>query len=137
MSTPVIVPRGGRLSLPRRSLAILAVGVASLLARLSPRRIRVALTLLRAGAAPAGYDQASRARHAVVTTSVRCAGDGCLQRSLAAALMCRAQGVWPTWCVGVRTEPFGAHAWVEAEGRPVDEPDPPGHYHPILTVPPR
>jgi hypothetical protein len=23
------------------------------------------------------------------------------------------RGVWPTWCTGVRTPPFSAHAWVE------------------------
>jgi hypothetical protein len=65
-----------------------------------------------------------------------CAGEGCLQRSLATALLCRLRGSWPTWCTGVRTMPFGAHAWVEADGVPVDEPDPPGHYRPVITVPP-
>ncbi|MFJ8716444.1 lasso peptide biosynthesis B2 protein [Streptomyces violaceus] len=33
----------------------------------------------------------------------------------------------PTWCSGVRTSPFAAHAWVEADDRPVG--DPPGHRH--------
>ncbi|MEV0398933.1 lasso peptide biosynthesis B2 protein [Actinoallomurus sp. NPDC050550] len=137
MSAPVTVTGGGRLPLFLRSLTFLVVGAARVLARLPPRRIRVILVLLRAGARPADYDRARRARHAVVTTSVLCAGEGCLQRSLATALLCRAYGVWPTWHVGVRTEPFMAHAWVEAEGRPVDEPDPPGYYHSILSVPPR
>jgi hypothetical protein len=72
----------------------------------------------------------------VVAVSVLCAGEGCLQRSLATALLCRMRGSWPTWCTGVRTMPFGAHAWVEADGVPVDEPHQPGHYRPVITVPP-
>jgi hypothetical protein len=32
-------------------------------------------------------------------------------------LLCRLRGQWPTWCVGAwRIPPFGAHAWVEADG---------------------
>jgi hypothetical protein len=71
-----------------------------------------------------------------VAVSVLCAGEGCLQRSLATALLCRLRGTWPTWCTGVRTMPFSAHAWVEADGEPVDEPHPAGHYRPVITVPP-
>ncbi|WP_309485574.1 lasso peptide biosynthesis B2 protein [Streptomyces sp. WELS2] len=45
------------------------------------------------------------------------------------------RGHWTTWCSGVRTSPFGAHARVEAEGRPVGEPEDTTTYRPILTVP--
>jgi hypothetical protein len=58
----------------------------------------------------------------VVSVSTLCAGQGCLPRSIAAALLCRARGSWPGWCVGVRTAPFAAHAWIEADGDPVGEP---------------
>ncbi|EQD88249.1 transglutaminase superfamily protein [Saccharopolyspora erythraea NRRL 2338] len=84
---------------------------------------------------PATAGQASAAREQVVSVSLRCAGQGCLQRSIATALLCRARGTRPTWCTGVRTQPFAAHAWVEAEGRLIGEPHPKGHYTP-LTVPP-
>jgi hypothetical protein len=94
------------------------------------------LELLRRGAAPATYEQARAAREAVVATSVVCAGEGCLQRALATALLCRLRGVWPTWCIGVRTAPFAAHAWVEVASEPVDEPHPPGYYRRIITIPP-
>ncbi|GAA1118406.1 lasso peptide biosynthesis B2 protein [Nocardiopsis composta] len=40
---------------------------------------------------------------------------------IAAALLCRAGGTWPDWCTGVALQPSRAHAWVEAEGRPIGE----------------
>jgi hypothetical protein len=60
----------------------------------------------------------------------------CLQRAIATALLCRLGGVWPTWCTGVRTAPFAAHAWIEVDGQPVGEPYPAGYHHPIITIPP-
>ncbi|GAA0416572.1 hypothetical protein GCM10010357_42490 [Streptomyces luteireticuli] len=115
--------------------ALLAVAVARPLAALAPRRIRRVLTAARHGARPATAEQTLAARRAVVSASARCAGEGCLQRSIATALLCRMRGVWPEWCTGVRTEPFRAHAWVQAEGRPVGEPHPDGYYRPLMSVP--
>jgi hypothetical protein len=46
------------------------------------------------------------------------------------------RGVWPTWTTGVRTPPFTAHAWVEAEGRRVGEPAETDNYRTMLAVPP-
>ncbi|MFC8006838.1 lasso peptide biosynthesis B2 protein [Streptomyces olivaceus] len=126
------------LPLRHRPAALLAVAAARLLATRSPHRITQLLGQLRRGAAPATTAQARAARAAVVTVSRRCAtSSGCLQRSLAATLLCRMRGVWPTWCTGVRTQPFSAHAWITAEGDPVAEPYRADYYLPILTVPPR
>lgn len=91
------------------------------------------LHLLARKARPATYDEALAARSRVVAVSLLCAGDGCLPRSIATALLCRSHGSWPTWRSGVRTNPFYAHAWVEAEGRPVGEPRA-RSFTPILTV---
>ncbi|MBB5915996.1 hypothetical protein BJY24_004908 [Nocardia transvalensis] len=113
-----------------------AVTAAGVLARLPPRRLRRVLTVLRRGAAPADYDHALRARRAVTAVSTRCAGLYCLQRSLATAVLCRLHGTWPTWRTGIRTSPTAAHAWVEADGRPVGEPPDTASYHPMLTVAP-
>lgn len=118
-----------------RAAALLATTVARCLIRLSPGRLRRLLETLRYGAAPATAGQALAARQAVVTVSARCAGEGCLQRSVATALLCRGRGTWPTWCTGVRSDPFRAHAWVEAEGEPVGEPASTALFHRILTVP--
>lgn len=126
-----------RVTWRRRLLARCAVCCALPLARLSPARLRAVLSRARRGARPAGYDDVLAARNAVNAVSPTCAGPaGCLPRSLATALLCRAHGQWPTWCVGARRlPPFAAHAWVEAEGRPVGEGHPPDYFRAFFTVP--
>lgn len=122
MSTPeTLFHISDRIPVRPRFLARVAVAAALALARLPPRHIRVILTWLRGRAGKANYGQAGQARQAVVAVSVTCAGKGCLPRSIATALLCRMRGYWPVWRVGARSAPFGAHAWVEAEGRAVDE----------------
>jgi hypothetical protein len=123
--------------LRRRMVAHLAVGGARLLAAQSPQRIRTVLGRLRRGARPATLEQAKAARDIVVAVSLACAGrEGCLTRSLATALLCRLRGQWPTWCVGARRlPPFGAHAWVEADGVMVGEDYPPDYFRTLLSVP--
>ncbi|MER6813049.1 lasso peptide biosynthesis B2 protein [Spirillospora sp. NPDC000708] len=118
---PVALEPSVPLTRRRRAGARAAVGAARLIAALPPRRLRRVLAFLRRGARPASGEEALAARQAVVTVSVQCAGQGCLQRSLATVLLCRASGTWPDWCTGVRLEPFRAHAWVEAGGAPVGE----------------
>ncbi len=58
----------------------------------------------------------------------------CLETSVALVLfaaLCRRS---LDWCVGVRLGPFESHAWVEAAGEPVREPDRVRLFHKILTV---
>jgi Transglutaminase-like superfamily len=136
MSTPRTLEHRQRLPAHHHALALLAVGTARLLATLPPGRLRRVLELARRGARAATVKQAQTARRAVVAVSVRCAGQGCLQRSIAATLYCRSRGTWPTWCTGVRTSPFGAHAWIEVDGQPIGELYPAGYYRPLITVPP-
>ncbi|HET9254104.1 MAG TPA: lasso peptide biosynthesis B2 protein [Pseudonocardiaceae bacterium] len=136
MSVPVALEHQYRLPPQQRILALLVVGAARLLATRRPRRVRRVLELIRRGARPATAAQALTARQAVVAVSVRCAGNGCLQRSIAAALYCRAHGSWPTWCTGVRTSPFASHAWIQVDDQPIGELYPAGHYRPLLTIPP-
>lgn len=117
-----------------RQVARCTVVAAWLLIRLSPARQRRVLSLAVRGARPAPYGKALDCRQAVVTVSRKCAGLGCLQRSVATVLLCRMSGVWPEWCTGVRTEPFRAHAWVEAEGRPVGEGDDLRLFHKMMRI---
>ncbi|UNO38690.1 lasso peptide biosynthesis B2 protein [Streptomyces sp. MST-110588] len=137
MSTVVPHRADLRLTPGRRLLTALAVYAARRLARKPPAHIRTVLTRLRKGARPATYAEAQTAREAVLAVSLRCAGpEGCLPRSLATVLLCRAGGTWPAWVVGVRARPpFGAHAWVEAEGRMVDEEAGPEYFRALFTVP--
>ncbi|TJZ49582.1 lasso peptide biosynthesis B2 protein [Streptomyces piniterrae] len=136
MSMPVALAERRRLPPHRRLVPLVAVGIARLLAKAKPARLRTVLEFARRGAAPATADQTLAAREAVVSVSLRCAGQGCLQRSIATALLCRTRGVWPTWCTGVRTHPFAAHAWVEVDGRPIGEPHPKGHFKPLISIHP-
>ncbi|HEY6422607.1 MAG TPA: lasso peptide biosynthesis B2 protein [Pseudonocardiaceae bacterium] len=136
MTVPVALEHQRRLPAHRRVLPLLAVGAARLLATLRPRQLRTVLELARRGARPATAQQAHAAREAVVAVSLRCAGQGCLQRSLAATLYCRAHGTWPTWCTGVRTNPFAAHAWIQVADQPIGEPHPAGHYRTLIAIPP-
>ncbi|MFC9249927.1 lasso peptide biosynthesis B2 protein [Amycolatopsis thailandensis] len=117
-------------------LPLLAVAVAWPLTTVAPRQLRRVLEFVRRGAPAATSVQAAAAHQAVVAVSMRCAGQGCLLRSIAVALLCRAHGCWPTWCTGVRTQPFTAHAWIEAEGKIIGEAYPPGHYTCMFTVGP-
>ncbi|MER7001086.1 lasso peptide biosynthesis B2 protein [Streptomyces sp. NPDC000410] len=135
MSQSMVPATRRRLPLRRRPAALLATAAARLIVALKPRRIRRVLSVVRRGAAPATMRQALAAREAVVAVSARCAGEGCLQRSVATALLCRMRGVWPEWCTGVRTAPFRAHAWVEVDGLPVGEPHRPGEYQRMMVVP--
>lgn len=136
MTTPSSLSRPTGVPLPRRIAARFAVAVATPLAKLKPATLRRVLRAVSRGARPAHHDAAKAARDAVLAVSLRCLGpQGCLPRSVAVALLCRLSGTWPTWCVGVRVmPPFGAHAWVEADGVPVDENLPAQYFRPLMTV---
>ncbi len=123
MTIPVVPTQHVNLRSGDRLRALALVALARLLARQSPRRIRQVLTATARGSRPATYREATAARDTVLAASVRCCGPrACLPRSIAVALLCRLGGSWPTWCAGViAVPPFTAHAWVEADGRPVDE----------------
>ncbi|MGH8908663.1 MAG: lasso peptide biosynthesis B2 protein [Egibacteraceae bacterium] len=137
MSMPVALEPSVRLPWQRHVAARSAVAVARVLIRLSPRRLRQVLCVARWGARPAAEAQALAARQAVVSVSVQCAGQGCLQRSVATALLCRLGGAWPEWCTGIRTEPFRAHAWVEVDASPVGEREEIRLYRKVMIVPAR
>lgn len=134
MSMQVTLLPSDRVPWRRRPVALLVVGVARLMVRLKPGRLRRVLTFLSRRARPATAERALAARSAVVTVSTRCAGQGCLQRAVATALLCRLTGSWPDWCTGVRTEPFQAHAWVEVDGRAIGEADDIEFYRTVMSV---
>ena len=136
MSVQMSLDARAVLPLWRRPLPLLAVAAARVLARVKPATLRKVLEFTRRGARPADAEQALRAREDVVSVSMRCAGNNCLQRSIAAALLCRMRGGWPTWCTGVRTHPFAAHAWIQVGAEPIGEPHPAGFFHPLLSVVP-
>jgi hypothetical protein len=136
MTMPVVSEGAVRIAWHRQLTARCAVGAARLLVKLPPKRLARVLRAVSRGAAAATPAQALDARSAVVSVSVRCAGQRCLDRSVAAALLCRLYGSWPAWCTGIRTRPFRAHAWIEADGRAVGEPGDIRLYRTVLAVRP-
>mgnify|MGYP001229799740 CR=1 FL=1 len=137
MSAPVLPEVRERVGVRRGAVARLATTTAFLLAALPPAALRRVLTAVVAGAAPAAADDVLRWRTEVNSVSRRCAGQGCLQRSVAVVLLARLHGRAPTWRTGFRPDPFVAHAWVEADGVPVGEPPAVAHFRTVLAVAPR
>lgn len=125
MSTTIALPAPIALTLTEHVAGRLAVSTAHLIIAALGRRpvqMRRVLSVFARHAGSASYDQAARARDVVTTLSPRCgSGYGCLPRSIACALLCRTQGTWPAWMVGVRYPPLRSHAWTEAGGIPVSE----------------
>ncbi|MFC4908175.1 lasso peptide biosynthesis B2 protein [Actinomadura gamaensis] len=134
MTMPMTLESADRVPWRWRIAARIAVAAARPVAALPPARLRRVLTVASRGARPASAARTDAARRAVVAVSVRCAGQVCLQRSVATALLCRFGGTWPDWCTGVRIHPFKAHAWVEAEGRPIGENAEVGAFSKVLVI---
>jgi hypothetical protein len=135
MSVPFALERGTPPPWRERLLPLAVVVIARAAALLPPVRLRALLLLARRGASPATPTATLRARQVITGVSAYCAGEGCVPRSVATALLCRLHGSWPDWFVGVRTEPFAAHAWVEVDGKPIGERHPAGYYTPVMSVP--
>jgi len=61
--------------------------------------------------------------------------DRCLPRSLAMYSLCRSLGVSIYFVIGVRSDPFAAHAWTQDDHRILnDSVEQVGHYSPILVL---
>ena len=122
MISPVLSEQGAqRSSLKERSVARIAVGTAMVMCRLSPSAIRgILIKTVRTGKRPP-TSYVIRYRRLVASVSTFCAGEGCLPRSIAIALVARMYGYGVTWCTGVKDNPFVAHAWVEIDGKPIGE----------------
>jgi hypothetical protein len=59
----------------------------------------------------------------------------CLPRSLAFVLLCNAFGLRPSLTIGVRAQPFTAHAWVEDESSVImDDLDAAANFTPIMRI---
>lgn len=59
----------------------------------------------------------------------------CLELSLGFVIFALIRGLSATWCVGVATEPFRAHAWVEIDGKIFREADKfEQHFRKMLSV---
>ena len=134
MSIPVGAERAVAVRGPGWFRVRACVAVARVLTFVRPTLLRRTIALVVRGARPATTGEASAARAVVCGVSARCAGLGCLQRSIAVMLLCRTRATAPSWCTGFRTDPFVAHAWVDVGGVPVDEPSDVAGYRVVLRV---
>lgn len=134
MSSPIPLPRPVELKKHEWVAGVISITVAGFLSKLSPSQLERVLKMLKRGSRASSHTRAARARAIVTSISLRCAGEGCVQRSIASAIICRMQGEWPTWHSGVRTNPFRAHAWISVDGRPVDEPGSTSSFTPLISV---
>lgn len=136
MSSPVMIERRWtpprRLLLPARIATVLARGLTAL----PPSVIAAVLSRVAKGSARAIPEEVAEWRNAVNSVSKRCAGNGCLQRSVAVMLLGGVYRRAPVWCTGFRLEPFLAHAWVEVNGEPIGEAAAVRKYHRIITIQP-
>ena len=109
-----------------RSLLSIAQAVAARRTLLEPRTVHAASPdAMRA--AVAAYE---KLRPLVFT-----ARDRCLHDSLALVGFLAAEGMFPRWVIGVQTQPFGAHSWVQSG--PIvlnDHPDRVRRFRPILVL---
>jgi hypothetical protein len=136
MSATIMPESGVRPGRRLAGRARVAVAAAWLLSAMPPAVIRRVLTLLVRGADRPDLDRVLVWRGAVNNVSRRCAGKGCLQRSIAVMLLARSHGVSPVWKTGFMPDPFIAHAWVEVDGSPAGEPEAVAGFHTVLAVVP-
>ncbi|WP_167203081.1 lasso peptide biosynthesis B2 protein [Actinomyces respiraculi] len=138
MSSPVLPETAEtRASSWERTYARTAVAAAFVLSRLRPRLLRSVMNRVVARGRRPDADEVLRWRGLVVSISTFCAGEGCLPRSIATALLARGHGCGVTWCTGMRDRPFVAHAWVEIDGKPIGEISDLRTFHRVLTAYPQ
>ncbi|WP_040685166.1 lasso peptide biosynthesis B2 protein [Nocardiopsis halotolerans] len=117
-------------------LAVIAVARSGRRRSRMHRMVRLVRFTSRFGRRPATVVEASEAVHAVralgLFSPVRVA---CLEESVAATLALAVLGRGVRWCHGVITDPIRLHAWIEAEGHPVAEPDSTRRCTALLTIP--
>lgn len=136
MSIPIRPEQAWRPSYRHRVLARVAVALSWALTRFSPKAIRRVLSLPFLGRSEPGAREVLEWRNAVNHVSHHCAGNGCLQRSVAVMFLGFMHGRAPVWCTGFRLEPFSAHAWVEVGDQPVGEPGVVSQYKKVMSVSP-
>lgn len=137
MSLPIRPEERWATSRKLRVLARPATLLARVLVMLPPITLHRVLTLVTIGTGRPEGRKVLEWRNAVNTVSKRCAGHGCLQRSVAVMLLAAAHRKSPEWCTGFRTDPFTAHAWVELDGQPIGEAAAISGYKRVMTIRPK
>ncbi|MBT2397975.1 lasso peptide biosynthesis B2 protein [Streptomyces sp. ISL-100] len=139
MSIPMAIPpRIERPPLLDRFMAVGTLALATMLVEATP--LRATLTVARV--AKRCTRRRASASEAVRTVAARDWASrffpsraACLEMSLAAFLDSALHGRSVDWCIGCRFDPCESHAWIEACGRPVGEPNTPDRpFHVTLRI---
>lgn len=138
MSAPIL-PQAAGAAAPRRvrRLARAAVVAAHVMSRLPPALLEQVMGRVVSRGRRPDVSVVQQYRRAVVSVSTACAGEGCLPRSIATALVAGMNGEAVSWRTGVKDAPFTAHAWVEVDGRAVGEAAEVSTFSVVLSATPR
>jgi hypothetical protein len=108
--------------------------------RLLPLRIALAATThlnFRARGVATSDDALAAVRAARRAAGCWPGRAACLEISLTATWLAALRGRAVAWCHGVQVHPYTFHAWVEADGAPVDEPATTHSFLHTMTIPAR
>ena len=134
MSSPVRMEQRTKLSVKNKITALFCANVSFFLIKLPPKKLSEVIEKLSKNTRKALPKEVESWRTSINSINVRCAGNGCLQRSVAVMLRGIIARRTPDWVSGFQVSPFLAHAWVEVDGIPIGEEMDLSNFQKILFV---
>ena len=134
MSSPVRMEQRTKLSVKNKRTALFCANVSFFLIKLPPKKLSEVIEKLSKNTRKALPKEVESWRTSINSINVRCAGNGCLQRSVAVMLRGIIARRTPDWVSGFQVSPFIAHAWVEVDGIPIGEEMDLSNFQKILFV---
>ena len=134
MSSPVRMEQRTKLSVKNKITALFCANVSFFLIKLPPKKLSEVIEKLSKNTRKALPKEVESWRTSINSINVRCAGNGCLQRSVAVMLRGILARRTPDWVSGFQVSPFIAHAWVEVDGIPIGEEMDLSNFQKILFV---
>ena len=134
MSSPVRMEQRTKLSVKNKIRALFCANVSFFLIKLPPKKLSEVIEKLSKNTRKALPKEVESWRTSINSINVRCAGNGCLQRSVAVMLRGIIARRTPDWVSGFQVSPFIAHAWVEVDGIPIGEEMDLSNFQKILFV---
>ena len=134
MSSPVRMEQRTKLSVKNKITALFCANVSFFLIKLPPKKLSEVIEKLSKNTRKALPKEVESWRTSINSINVRCAGNGCLQRSVAVMLRGIIARRTPDWVSGFQVSPFIVHAWVEVDGIPIGEEMDLSNFQKILFV---
>ena len=134
MSSPVRMEQRTKLSVKNKITALFCANVSFFLIKLPPKKLSEVIEKLSKNTRKALPKEVESWRTSINSINVRCAGNVCLQRSVAVMLRGIIARRTPDWVSGFQVSPFIAHAWVEVDGIPIGEEMDLSNFQKILFV---